>query len=45
MYYTVDDRNEANWLYRGEYLSMRHGCTPDEANPTDERRYFEGAGL
>jgi hypothetical protein len=32
MYYTVDDRNEANWLYRGEYMSMRHGVTPDEAN-------------
>jgi hypothetical protein len=32
MYYTVDDRNKANWLYRGEYMGMRHGVTPDEAN-------------
>ncbi len=32
MYYTVNVQNEANWLYRGDYMSTKHGVTPDEAN-------------
>ena len=41
MYYTADERNEANWLYRGEYMSMRHGVTPDEANRAVTRQDLE----
>jgi len=41
MYHAVDDRNEANWLYRGEYMSMRRGVTPDEANRAVTRQDLE----
>ncbi len=32
MYYAVTNCDEANWLYRGDYMRVRHGVTPGEAN-------------